>query len=311
MTARLLKSRQEQGKVHAMKENLQTSFSTRQYMLAKDFEIYYYNGLNRLKVESHVHDYYEFYLFLEGDVSIEIQKELYPLKQGDVVLIPPGVSHRAVIHRRELPYRRFVFWISRAYCNKLMEASKSYGYIMQQAALRNRYIFHNDVITFNTIQSKVFRLIEEIHSDRFGKEARVPLCVNDLILHLNRIAYEKEHVGSVKEEQKIYKSLIHFIEENLEEDLSLERLAGSFYLSKYHISHVFKENTGLSVHQYIIKKRLNACREAMLGDMDIGKAYLMYGFKDYSSFYRAFKKEYGMSPKEYKEMQGIVFENSF
>ena len=47
------------------------------------------------------------------------------------------------------------------------------------------------------------------------------------------------------------------------------------------------------------------CRDAILSDNNISKAYLLYGFKDYSSFFRAFKKEYGLSPKEYKEIHGI------
>lgn len=75
-----------------MAKNLQTKFSTRQYMLSRDFEIYYYNEPASEKVSIHSHDYYEFYFFLEGDVSIWIEGEQYPLKYGDMVLIPPGSS---------------------------------------------------------------------------------------------------------------------------------------------------------------------------------------------------------------------------
>ena len=55
-----------------MKKNLQTAFSTRQYMRSKDFEIYYYSDLGLSPVDSHSHDYYEFYFFLEGNVNISI-----------------------------------------------------------------------------------------------------------------------------------------------------------------------------------------------------------------------------------------------
>ena len=49
-----------------MKKNLQSAFHTRQYMLSKDFEIYYYSDYYLSKVESHTHNYYEFYFFVNA-----------------------------------------------------------------------------------------------------------------------------------------------------------------------------------------------------------------------------------------------------
>lgn len=72
-------------------------------MLSRDFEIYYYNEPASEKVSIHSHDYYEFYFFLEGDVSIWIEGEQYPLKYGDMVLIPPGIKHMAMVHGNEIP----------------------------------------------------------------------------------------------------------------------------------------------------------------------------------------------------------------
>ncbi|HIT88885.1 MAG TPA: helix-turn-helix domain-containing protein [Candidatus Merdenecus merdavium] len=290
-----------------MKKNLQTAFSRRQYMYSEDFEIYYYHDLARLQMESHKHDYYEFYFFLEGDVVIRIEEQEYPLTPGDMVLIPPHIKHHVVIRSQEQPYRRFVFWVSEKYCHRLTDASPDYVYLMQYVQLNKEYVFHNDVISFNTIQSKIFGLIEELNSNRFGKEARLSLCVNDLVLHLNRVVHEQKHPKTSREELRLYQNLMNFIEEHLEEDLSLDRLSKEFYVSKYYIAHMFKDNIGISTHQYITKKRLAAVKDAIAGNVSISEAYLLYGFQDYSSFYRAFKKEFGMSPREFKESNSYIY----
>ena len=61
-----------------MRKKLNTQFNTRQYMVSRDFEIYYYKDQHMKKVANHIHDYYEIYFFLEGDVSLEIEKKEYP-----------------------------------------------------------------------------------------------------------------------------------------------------------------------------------------------------------------------------------------
>ena len=293
-----------------MRRNLQTKFSTRQYMLSRDFEIYYYQDQHLEQVESHAHTYYEFYFFLEGNRCMEIDGESYPLRYGDIVLIPPGVLHRAVIHGKDAPYRRFVFWITEEYCSRLVQESQEYGYLMQHVYIHREYIFHTDRITFNSIQSRLIRLIEETHGNRFGREAKISLCINDLVLHVNRIVYEQKHPEGRAEDMNLYEELIDYIEDHLDEELSLDHLAGIFYVSKYYIAHVFKDNMGMSIHQYITKKRVNACREAILAGAKITEVCGILGFRDYSSFFRAFKKEYGMSPREYWERCELLKEKS-
>lgn len=291
-----------------MKSQLQSPFNTRQYMVSRDFEIYYYNDQNLSKVDLHTHDYYEFYFFLEGDISIQIGKETFPITHGDILLVPPKVSHRPIIHSQKIPYRRFIFWISQEYCNFLLQLSPDYLYLMQYVQTRKQYLFHNDKFTFNLVQSKVLRLLEEIHGKRFARSAQISLCVNDLILYLNRLVYEKNHADEPNGELALYQHLLLYIEDHLDEDLSLDTLAKEFYVNKYHIAHVFKEKLGMSIHQYITKKRLTLCREAILGKSSITEVYQTFGFGDYSSFYRAFKKEYGISPKDYRNMQMVKYD---
>ncbi len=288
-----------------MKKKLRTPFQTRQYMVSKDLELYYYNDSALKHVARHAHDYYEFYFFLEGDVEIQIEDRAYPLSYGDVILIPPGLRHNPLIHSTGVPYRRFVFWISQEFYDSLTASSASYGYLMECVNREHCYIFHNDRVAFNAIQSRLIRLIEELQNHRFGREAQIFLDASDLILYLNRTVHQKRHPGDQPELMSLYQNLCDFIEEHIDEDLSLERLSREFFVSKYHVGHVFTEHMGLSIHQYIIKKRLDLCRQAILGDMSITEAYQAFGFGDYSSFYRAFKREYGLSPREFQDMKYV------
>lgn len=284
----------------------QSEFNPRQYMVSKDFEIFYYNDTHFSNVKSHTHDYYEFYFFLQGEIDLMVSEQAFPMKAGDVALIPPGIAHYMVNRNDATPYRRFIFWVSREYYEQLKEVSADYSYIITQATEKGHYVYHNGPGKFNDLHSRCYHLLEEIHTEHFGKQTKISLCVNDLMLQLNRMAYETLNPVKYTENQSLYISLMQYIEEHPHEDLSLDKLAGLFYVSKFHIAHIFKENLGLSIHQYITKKRLEMCRNALLSGSNISKTFHTYGFKDYSSFFRAFKKEYGLSPKEYKELHGIT-----
>ena len=91
--------------------------------------------------------------------------------------------------------------------------------------------------------------------------------------------------------------------EHLTESLTLDELAAKFYVSKYYLLHAFKEYANLSVHQYIISKRIIHAQILLQNGVSPGEAARDSGFNDYAGFYPAFVKQTGMTPQQYSRRE--------
>jgi len=93
--------------------------------------------------------------------------------------------------------------------------------------------------------------------------------------------------------------IFRYIHQHLTEDLTLEQMEKEFFISRYHICREFKRTTGQTPHAYIVKARLDLCRKYIEQGKPIREVYALGGFGGYNHFFRAFKKEYHMTPGEY------------
>ena len=96
-------------------------------------------------------------------------------------------------------------------------------------------------------------------------------------------------------------SIIHFIEQNLDQDLSLDRVAQHYNYSPAYISRIFKEITGSSLVRYIIEKRIGCAKQMLYDDMEIMRVAEKVGYRNYSNFYKAFRKAVGCGPEEFRK----------
>ena len=93
--------------------------------------------------------------------------------------------------------------------------------------------------------------------------------------------------------------VLDYIEEHYGEPLNLEQLAASFYVSKYYLSHLFSKKTGISLFRYLTQKRLMEARQLLARGVPPSEVCQRCGFGDYANFYRAFKEQFGQSPRDF------------
>ena len=277
------------------------SFIRRQYMASPDYEAFYFNDIGIDDIERHNHCHYEIYFFLEGNVNYTVGDKNYELKPGDFLLIPPDTIHGPDIVDNGVTYCRFVLWIGKHFYDKMSELCKDFTFGMDYISKNKTYKFHLEYIQYNDLLGNFLDLWHEYNENRIFKDTTITNYIITIMLKINRIIYEncnKEHKIPQKE---LYALIFEYINSNITSDLTLENIAAHFFVSKYYISHIFKDNLGISLHQYIIKKRLYGCRSAIAAGEPITTVAEKFGFADYTSFFRAFKKEYGISPKDYRE----------
>jgi AraC family transcriptional regulator len=105
-----------------------------------------------------------------------------------------------------------------------------------------------------------------------------------------------EHVGGLS--RRALKRAIDYIGDNLEKDLTLAELAGTAHMSPYHFSRLFKESTGLTPHQYVIKRRVQRAIELLSSTaLPIAEIAFLCGFAHQSHLNRHFKRLLGVNPK--------------
>jgi len=118
-------------------------------------------------------------------------------------------------------------------------------------------------------------------------------------IFLNRLALQQHREDPVTAQDSTVYNVLGYINEHYNENLTLDDLANRFFISKYHLSREFQRLVGSSVHRYIVQKRLVMAKQMLSNGKPSSEVYQSCGFGDYSNFYRAFKAEYQISPKEY------------
>ena len=265
----------------------------------REFEAYHLVDTQGQPVYYHNHPHYEFYFYIQGNSRIIVEGlDLQPVK-GDVLIYPPGVMHRNIHLNAEIPYERFYMFARKEFLQSISSADYDIPATIERMTRGGQYFFHVNGDQLSTLIAKVDGMIAGSErtdpADKLLNRYRMGILLVDALTMMTTREAMPQSAYS-----RGMSRLIQYINLHIAEPLTLDDLAGAFFASKYCILREFKKYTGLSVHQYMIIRRVMLAQELIGQGVKPREACIQCGFTDYSSFYRAFKARTGLSPEQFR-----------
>ena len=245
----------------------------------------------------HMHPHYELYLFIQGKVQILIEDESFDAHPMDLFIFPPGVLHRALVLDSSVPYERAYLYITRKALSDMSDDSFPILRILEASTSRGEYSYHTD----RDSAAQLVRLLDECIHDAASLDPSASLlnrCRVNMLALISCKTVQRKDALTPRPPDRITE-IIRYINDHILEPLSLDSLADRFYISKYTLLHEFKNYANISVHQYILYKRILYARQLMQNGISPGNAAKQSGFNDYVGFYRAFVRQNAITPQAY------------
>lgn len=255
--------------------------------LNEPYRLFHLRDDRALALDYHYHEFDKLVLLLGGRVTYHIEGKCYPLQPMDVLLVSRNLIHLPVVEDGQ-GYERMVLWIGREFMSRFGAPEADLSDCFRLTEQRGVHL-HRPRGEERERWRELFERVEAAGQDEgFAARLLADTCVLQLLICLNRAvggAREEADTAAYRFDPKM-EEVTRYIMAHLGEELSIGRLAGAFFLSRYYLMHRFKEVYGCSVHQYIRQKRLQQAAEAIRRDVPVLKAAEDAGFGDYSVFLR-------------------------
>lgn len=233
---------------------------------------------------THLHNSYEMLLFYEGDANYHIGGDIYRLTKNDLLIIKPSVYH-SISLLSSRPYARIVLSF---YDEQLPESTVVF--LKTASPFYHIPDEHPILQIFETMRSS-FDVLSREDFERFFMSATTNVLL--LLPHLDQsVAKQNNPVHA-----SAFDNILAYVDKNPDKPLTLGWLSKTFFLSESHISHLFKSKLNISAMQYILLKKISYAHSLLVSGIPPIQVAEKCSFKNYSTFYRAYKKFFGVTPK--------------
>ncbi|MFD2611645.1 helix-turn-helix domain-containing protein [Paenibacillus gansuensis] len=249
----------------------------------------------------HLHQGCEIYFLIRGDVNYFVDKSIYSLQYGDLIITNEHEIHKPAFSTDAL-YERITMEFTPALARMFHTANfqPSACFYNRPNGRKNRVkLTSKEVTQITALFMKYDRLMKSPHEG----DAILKLgCFMEILVLIHRAFSDQRVTEGGQDLPHKLAPVLEYIESNLEEDLSLVNLERKFFLNRYYLNRLFKRHTGSTIHEYIIYKRIARAKQFLANGYNVTEACQRSGFNDYTGFLRMFKKKVGILPKDYTKL---------
>ncbi len=253
------------------------------------------NRLNRQSVV-HSHPYVEMILGITGQALYTCNGNLYMLHPGELITFPEDVYHYGKYDLGADISERLVVQIDGDFWRQIQRQNGLYTLFLEPEAV----FMNSDAVSFWDLRGLFERmaLCAKMRPDK--RESVYKSQLSELQIILSQIIADNL-VEKPTATNKLAAKAVDYLQRHYREpDLSVAQVAEYTYVSREHLSRIFKEYTAETIHNYITDLRMQDFRSAIADGKGILEASIESGFSNYSSFVKMFRKLYGISPMEYR-----------
>ena len=245
------------------------------------------------KFESHCHNDYELLFVCKGNGKYVVEGAEYPLEPNTVMLFRPHEYHY-VCPDKNSAYERYIVNFSR---DILPSSISELSILHDNSKIKHGIFFPADSVS-SLIQGeyeaadKICDQLKEHKKNQDAYHAVITSMLTRVLLLLSLSTPSDE----INYEENIITRVTEYLNTHATEDISLDKLAQQFFISKYYLCHAFRQQNGTSILAYITAKRIVLAQQMIKNGEPATSVAQRTGFQNYSSFYRAYLKQTGHSP---------------
>lgn len=250
----------------------------------------------------HAHPFHELIFCESGRTDYLLGGRLHHVEPGDILFIPPGVNHGPLLSGAGAgtePFARYALWIDPGFLESLLKSHPDVGYAFDRCDRLDSRLLRTPEVTWRPLGGIFASIRREQEQRLFGWQACLESSAVMLLAHLSRTYRNRDVQAPAPDAAGLMDAVHAYIDRNLTRSLTLREVAGAFSVSESTLSHMFQRRVGVSFHQCVVQRRLLAAKTNMLAGEPPTSAWRGSGFGDYTTFYRQFRKWYGMTPSQF------------